>query len=330
MVERIAESPKENFERGLLTVDIPDLGSKIQGKVRDIWVTSDKGLRVMVTTDRQSAYDRMICTVPGKGAVLNLMSAWWFGKTKDFAPNHFIAAPHPNVLIARQAEVTIPVEVVWRAYMARSSTSTSVYYNYVNLGRREIYGIKFPEGLRANEEFGNPILTPTTKAETGHDIELTDKEAREIADKASIPGTWWRIKRMSEALFAYGAHIFRQKGLFLVDTKYEIGIDKDGKVMIIDELHTSDSSRIWLKLTYKERFNKGENPDTYDKEILRRWLAENGFRGEGTVPVVPQEVIGQMAGAYRMPYEMVTGNKLSDLKNNPYDIKEVILNYLNK
>lgn len=322
-------APSENFSRGLLEVTLPSgFGPRTQGKVREIWVRD--GVRIMVTTDRQSAYDRMICTIPGKGEALNMTSAWWFEETKEFAPNHAIAVPHPNVLIAKQAAATIPVEIIWRAYMAKSATLTSVYFNYADRGRRSIYGINFPEGLRANQEFpGGPILTPSTRGEI-HDEEMTEEKAHEIADKIGGSGTWERIRLMTERLFIYGSNTLKQKGLILVDTKYEIGIDQDGQPMIIDEEHTSDSSRIWLESSYQEKFEKGENPETYDKEILRRWLAEHGFRGEGIVPIVPDGIIDQMASAYEVPYYALTGQRLPTPTSDSQEIQNAILQYFNQ
>ena len=322
-------SPSENFSKGLLEVTLPsEFGPRTQGKVRDIWIRD--GVRIMVTTDRQSAYDRMICTIPGKGEALNMTSAWWFEKTEGLAPNHLIAVPHPNVLIAKQAAATIPVEVVWRAYMAKSYSSTSVYFNYAERGRRNICGINFPDGLCANEQFPKPVLAPTTKADSGHDEELDDDAASDIADKVGGRGTWRKIKTMTESLFAYGSHVLRQKGLILVDTKYEIGIDQDGHLMVIDEQHTPDSSRIWLASSYQEQFEKGENPETYDKEILRRWLAEHDFRGEGMVPIIPDGVIDQMASAYEVPYYALTGQHFSASTSGSQEIQNAILQYLNQ
>jgi len=322
-------APSENFSRGLLEVTLPsEFGPRTQGKVRDIWVRD--GVRIMATTDRQSAYDRMICTIPGKGEALNMTSAWWFEKTEGFASNHLIAVPHPNVLIAKQAAAAIPVEVVWRAYMAKSSTPTSVYFNYMKKGRRDIYGIRFPDDLRANQEFPmGPVLTPSTRGEI-HDEEMTEDDAREIADKIGGSGTWERIRLMTESLFAYGSHTLKQKGLILVDTKYEIGIDHDGQLMVIDELHTPDSSRIWLASSYQEQFEKGENPETYDKEILRRWLAEHDFRGEGMVPIVPDGVIDQMASAYQVPYYALAGQRFSTSTSGSQEIQSAILQYFNQ
>lgn len=336
----IADAPKENFSRGLLQVEMPEFGTPIRGKVRDIWIIDVQGqqVRIMVTTDRQSAYDRLICTVPGKGQVLNLLSEYWFENTRDIIPNHMIAVAHPNVIIARQAQDTLPVEVVLRRYMARSSTTTSVYHNYVDRQRREIYGIKFPEGLRANEEFPmGTVLTPTTKAEAGHDEELTDEQALEIVDGKLGDGTWVKAKTAAIALFERARENCLRKGLILVDTKYEFGIDQAGNLMLIDEVHTPDSSRFWLAETYEQRFKKGETPDTFDKEILRRWLSEMGFRGEGRVPTVDPKIIDQVATAYVVPYRMITGKELPNQYPNttqqvsisdPSVIEESIFFYL--
>lgn len=304
------ETPIENSSRGLFQVEIPELGIPIKGKVRDSWVIGEDA-RLMVTTDRQSAYDRHICTVPGKGRVLNLLSAYWFENTQDIVPNHMIAVPHPNVLLARQAQITLPVEIVLRRYMAKSSTTTSVYHNYADRERREIYGIKFPEGLQPNQEFPmGTILTPTTKAESGHDQKLTDAQACEIVDSKLGGGTWNRAKTAAHAIFERARTHCIDRGLILVDTKYEFGLDRKGNLMLIDEIHTPDSSRFWLAETYEERFRGGKTPDTFDKEILRRWLAEQGFKGEGQVPKVDTEIIDKMAEAYTVPYKMVTGRDL--------------------
>lgn len=319
----IGDTPRENFLRGMLQVDLPEFGIPTRGKVRDIWVVGegDSQARVMVTTDRQSAYDRLICTVPGKGQVLNLTSAYWFEQTQDIVPNHMISVPHPNVLIARQARATLPVEVVLRRYMAKSSTTTSVYHNYANLGRREIYGLQFPEGLQANQEFPmGTILTPTTKAEAGHDEELTDEKAREIVDGKLGDGVWDKAKDAAFAVFERARKLCLNKGLILVDTKYEFGLDKDGNLMLIDEIHTPDSSRFWLAQTYEKKLSEGQTPDTFDKEILRRWLAENGFKGDGPVPKVDPEIIDAMAKAYAVPFTMITGK---ELPSEPFDISKI-------
>lgn len=325
----IKDAPAENFRNGILEVDLPaEFGQRRQGKVRDIWVRDGK--RITVTTDRTSAFDRLICTVPSKGAILNSTSVWWFNKTQSIIPDHVIDAPHPNVLIASQALEVIPVEVVVREYMAKSATSTSVYHKYVNEGQRKIYGIDFPNGLRANQRFPmGPILTPTTKADEGHDLELDEDGARELADKKGGEGTWEKIKKVSERLFTLGSAVFIQKGLILVDTKYEFGIDKDGNLMLIDEIHTSDSSRLWKADTYRERLEGGKNPQPYDKEILRRWLKDNGFTGEGPVPVVRPRVIAHMSRAYKIPFFLLTGINMGESRSSQ-EIRDAIANYFER
>ena len=316
-------TPEENFSRGLLQVDIPELGDPIRGKVRDSWVIphGDAQARLMVTTDRQSAYDRIICTIPGKGQVLNLFSAYWFERTEDIIPNHVIDIPHPNVIVAREAEKTLPVEVVLRRYMARSSTTTSVYHNYADRGRRTVYGLEFPDGLGPNEEFPmGTILTPTTKAEAGlHDEEMTDMQAADVVDGQLGAGVWERTKKAAHALFERGREHYLEKGLLLVDTKYEFGLDKNGDVMLIDEVHTPESSRLWLARTYEDRMREGRAPDMFDKEILRRWLVERGFRGDGSVPRVDAEIVDKMAEAYTFPYTLVTGRDLPESSVTVYD-----------
>lgn len=332
----IERSPRENFSAGLLTIeDLPGFGPPTsRGKVRDIWVMEHsryRQVRVMLTTGRTSAYDQLICTVPGKGQVLNLLSAFWFRRTRDLIPNHLLAVPYPNVMITRQAQEMLPVEVVLRRYMARSSTSTSVFHNYVEKGRREIYGIRFPDGLQPNQELPmGTILTPTTKATTGHDLELTDEQARGIVDLKLGEGTWARASEAALAVFDRAYDYHQKRGLILVDTKYEMGIDAGGQLMLIDEIHTPDSSRFWLAASYEQRMAKGENPESSDKEILRRWLAERGFRGEGPVPEVDPAVIRQMSEAYQQPYRMITGQNLPFPQYDPRTISESIARALER
>ncbi len=314
------DAPSENYARGLKSIEIPQLGEAKRGKVRDSWIIGDK--RVMVTTDRTSAYDRAICTVPGKGAVLNKLSEFWFQETADIIPNHVISVPHPNVLVARQAKRTLPVELVLRRYMAKSSSPTSVFSQYKE-GKRIIYGIKFPDELVPNQEFPmGTIVTPTTKAEYGkRDLPLTDAEAKKIVDSENGKGTWKKVVKAALQIFERGRERAAKAGLILVDTKYEFGIDLDDKLMLIDEVHTPDSSRYWLSDTYQKRFKSGETPDTFDKEILRRWLSENGFEGNGDVPKVDPKVIDQMSEAYKVPYKKLAGKKL---KESPVDSKTII------
>lgn len=316
--------PPENFKNGIVTVDLtPGFGPKTSGKVRDIWVRDNE--RITVTTDRTSAFDKLICTVSSKGAILNKTSEWWFDKTQGIIPNHMISTPHVNVLISQQAE-PVPVEMIVRAFMAKSYTSTSLYYNYFELGRRRIYGIDFSDNISPNEILPTgPVVTPTTKADQGHDLELDEDAAREIADKFGGKGTWEKMKNASKKLFDFGSHVFARHELILADTKYEFGIDRNGQVILIDEIHTSDSSRIWRGDTYGFK----PEPEGWDKEILRRWLSEQGFRGDGPVPKVDPAIIRQMSAAYEAPYFLITGNSMGN--SRPVDeISQAIINYYSK
>ena len=308
--------PPANLKYGLASFAMPEWGSPIRGKVRESWVREHDGrsVRVMVTTDRKSAFDRIVATAPDGGRVLNLLSAFWFEKTRHIIPNHMIDIPHPNVLIAEQVDITLPVELVLRRYMAKSSTSTSVYQNYME-GKRNIYGVDFPDDLRANEAFpealgkGGVIVTPTTKAGEGeHDQELNDEQARSIVDARCGAGTWDKAKRGCLEVFLHAADWLEKQGVILADTKIEMGI-KDGRLMIIDELFTPDSSRFWLKSTYEQRLRAGQNPETFDKELLRGVLVQKGFTGEGSVPVIEQEAIERLSVVYREIFRRITSNE---------------------
>lgn len=323
--------PAQNFEDGLLEVDIPELGPATRRKVRDIWsIDGDQPSIIMVTTDRLSAYDRITCTVPNKGKVLNLLSGWWFKRTSDIIPNHVRDVPHPNVVIAEPAKAKLSVEMVIRAYMSRASTSTSIFHNYVNLRRREIYGIRFPDGILPNEEFPmGAIVTPTTKAKEGHhDEEITDEQALELVDSELGDGVWSAAKNAALALFQRGREISLENGLILVDTKYEFGLDRNGNLMLIDEIHTPDSSRYWLAESYQDRLSRGEDPQNFDKELVRKWLAFHGFTGEGPVPVIDRSVIDEVSEAYTVPYRMLTGRELPLIPSTNQSIKQAVLSAL--
>lgn len=248
-----------------------------------------------------------------------------------------IAVIHPNVLIALQAKETIPIEFVVRDYMAKSDTTSSVYHHYFNLGERKIYGIEFPDALVANQKLPmGSIVTPTTKAVSGHDEVLTNEEARDRLDSRFGRGAYAKAQMVSLRLFNSGVRHHKERGLILADTKYEFGIDENGQLMLIDEIHTPDSSRLWLSETYQQKFEAGENPDKFDKDILRQWLAENGFRGEEgkRVPVVDTAIIDQMALAYEAPYRMITGKNLPETPTDPLElereIQQAVYKYYNK
>jgi phosphoribosylaminoimidazole-succinocarboxamide synthase len=286
----------------LKTIDIPELGKKLQGKVRDFYILPDK--RVIITTDRQSAFDVILGHIPFKGSVLNLLAAFWFDQTKKIVPNHVISIPDPNVTIAKNC-VGIPVEMVVRGYIS-GVTNTSIWGSYEK-GERTIYGLKFPEGLRKNQKLPAPVITPTTHAEKGaHDERLTREEiiSRKIVDKK----LYEEMEKAAYALFDYGSKLCGEKGLILVDTKYEFGL-YNGELTLIDEIHTPDSSRFWVKDTYESRFAKGEEPENYDKEFLRLWYTNKGYKGDGTQPEMSEELIVALANRYIDVAEKITGKK---------------------
>ncbi len=278
------------------------LPGKESGKVRDWYLLAD-GTRLMVTTDRLSAFDRVLAAVPYKGQVLNQLSAWWFDATRDIIDNHLISVPDPNALIAREVE-PLPVEVIVRGYIT-GVTTTALWYRY-SLGERNIYGYDFPDGLTKNQKLPEAIITPTTKGGvTGHDERLT---CAEVTGKGYLdPGTWETVRRAALALFARGQEKAAASGLILVDTKYEFGRDRDGKIVLIDEVHTPDSSRFWKLESYATRLAAGLEPELFDKEYVRMVYAELGYRGEGDVPEVPESVWETTSSLYRTIYEKLTG-----------------------
>lgn len=307
----------------LETLDLPEsFGQKDNGKVRDFWRLPD-GRRVMVTTDRQSAFDRLVCLTPGKGRQLNMLSAFWFEKTADIVPNHMLALLHPNVMICKECEI-IPVEMVVRAYIT-GSTDTSLWKNYHD-GTPVYRWLGLPSGLRKNEKLPWLAFTPTTKAGEGqHDKPIEPLEAAEDLGK-----TYWELERVAGALFERASEIYGQAGLILVDTKFEFGKDEDGRLTLVDELFTPDSSRIWLAETYEERFSRGEEPESLDKEFLRLWLRSQGFSGDGPVPQVPSEITNRLAALYAEPYKRLTGKDLSNVDSSPEAIKTAIFDYFGK
>lgn len=304
----------ENIPNVLKTVDLSGFGEKHQGKVRDIYVfgnnapshkASEGRRRLFITTDRQSAFDKVLGFIPFKGQVLTAISEFWFEKTKDIVQNHLISVSDPNVLLVRECKL-IPIEMVVRGYIT-GVTDTSIWGSYEK-GERVIYGLKFPEGLKKNQKLPEYVITPTTKADLGlHDERLTEKEILE--KKIVSPKIWKQMKEVSLALFSRGQKIADKAGMILVDTKYEFGLDEKGELILIDEIHTPDSSRYWVKETYKKRFSAGAEPESYDKEPLRIWFKEHGYKGEGKIPKMPPEFLAKMSTLYMSIYEKITGNK---------------------
>jgi phosphoribosylaminoimidazole-succinocarboxamide synthase len=273
------------------------LGAERRGKVRDSYV--EEGIRTIVTTDRQSAFDRVLGTIPFKGQALNEIANFWFAATADIVGNHLLEAPDPNVVRARECEV-VALEFVVRAYIT-GVTKTSLWFNYEQ-GRREVAGNQLREGLRKNERLPQPILTPTTKFEE-HDRNVSRAEA--VEEGLITEALFDRIAALSFALFARGSEVAAARGLILVDTKYEFGL-VDGEIVLIDEVHTPDSSRFWYADTYDELFAAGKDQRALDKEPLREWLAERGFRGDGPTPAIPDGVRVATASRYIALAEEIT------------------------
>jgi phosphoribosylaminoimidazole-succinocarboxamide synthase len=275
-----------------------------RGKVRDNYSLGD-GRRLIVTTDRLSAFDQILAFVPFKGQVLTELAAWWFDHTSDVIPNHLIAVPDANVMLVREAQ-TLPVEMVVRGFLT-GVTGTSLWTMYQR-GERHMYGHTFPEGLRKNIPLPQAVITPTTKADHGaHDAPLAPEEV--VAQGLVSAELWGQMQDCALALFARGQELAAQSGLILVDTKYEFGVDPAGNLMLIDEIHTPDSSRYWRASTYEERLKNGLEPENFDKEYLRLWFSDHGYRGEGEPPSLPGDIVVEAGTRYIRVYEGLTGRK---------------------
>ncbi len=281
---------------------IPELPNHYRGKVRDNFDLAD-GRRIIVATDRLSAFDRILTAIPFKGAALTQIARFWFDVTRDICPNHVIEYPDPNVVVCRRLDI-LPVEIVVRDYLA-GTTATSIWSMY-KAGRREMYGIRFPDGLRENQKLPQTVITPTTKAfDAGHDAELAPAE---IVGRGLLTAEQWRVvSDYALALFARGRDIAAQRGLILVDTKYEFGLDGDGKIVLADEIHTPDSSRYWSRASYERRMAAGQPPERLDKDLVRSWVAERCDPYKDPIPEIPAEIIQAAAAAYIAVCEIITG-----------------------
>jgi len=283
------------------TIELP-LDDRRLGKVR-VSYAFGPGQRIFVTTDRLSAFDRIIARVPYKGQVLNQLAAWWFEQTADIVANHVVGVPDPNVLIARAAQ-PLTVEVVVRGHIT-GVTDTALWTQYA-AGARRIYGHDFPEGLQKNTALPEPIITPTTKGEMGeHDVPLDIDDV--VAGGHVDAGVWEQVSSAALEVFERGREQAAAAGLILADTKYEFGIDAAGDIMLIDEMHTPDSSRYWVADSYEERLAAGREPVSLDKEVVRRALADVGYTGEGDVPTLDPSVWEQTSARYIEIYERLTG-----------------------
>ncbi|MFB1481425.1 phosphoribosylaminoimidazolesuccinocarboxamide synthase [Corallococcus sp. RDP092CA] len=285
----------------LRQTDLPSLGTPYKGKVRDTYRKGDT--LILVTSDRLSAFDHVLTTIPFKGEVLNRLAAFWFDRTKHIVPNHVLDVPDPNVTVARACQ-PFSVEVVVRGYL-----TGSLWRDYEK-GTHTAYGVPFAEGLRKDSAFETPILTPSTKAEYGqHDEPISEAEL--LSRGLATPRDWARITEAARGLFLEGQKWARTRGLILVDTKYEFGKVGD-ELYVIDEMHTPDSSRYWVADEYASRFAKGEDQKMLDKENIRQWLIrERNFSGHGAVPAIPDDVRVDLATKYVAAYERITGTSLA-------------------
>jgi phosphoribosylaminoimidazole-succinocarboxamide synthase len=295
MSSEVAMDPFRDIE-----LPLPD---RRAGKVRVSFALGDRH-RLFVTTDRLSAFDRIVAGVPYKGQVLNQLSAWWFEETADVVANHVVAVPDPNVLVARAAS-PLAVEVVVRGYIT-GVTSTSLWRQY-DEGARTIYGYDFPDGLQKNSALPEPLITPTTKPPAGSPVHDEPLTCAEVVDRQLVEVELWdRVMAAALDVFERGQQLAGKAGLILADTKYEFGLGTDGELLLIDEVHTPDSSRFWVAATYEERLANGEEPESLDKEVVRRALADAGYRGDGDPPDLPAEVWAETTARYVDAYERLT------------------------
>lgn len=302
----------EALKKPLAETNFPTLGRKYAGKVRDCYTTED-GRRILIVTDRISAFDRSLGVLPLKGQILNSVARFWFEQTKHLVPNHVLEVPDPNVMVAMEC-TPLPVEMVLRGYLT-GTTSTSIWRHY-EAGVREFCGHRLPEGMRKHQKLDKILLTPSTKAAHGdHDVSASREE---ILALTGMPAADFdAAARMAMDLFREGQRISAERGLILVDTKYEFGKTRDGRIVVIDEIHTPDSSRFWFTNTYEERFQAGKNPDSFDKDFLRRWLSEHGFSGDGPVPEVPASVRVEASLRYLGAVETLIGKPFEPNLEDP-------------
>ncbi|HTR50909.1 MAG TPA: phosphoribosylaminoimidazolesuccinocarboxamide synthase [Kofleriaceae bacterium] len=287
---------------------------RYDGKVRDCFIDAARGERVIVVTDRLSAFDAVVGTIPFKGQVLNQLAEFWFEHTKSLAANHMLRVPDPNVMIVKEC-TPLPVELVMRAYLT-GVTSTSIWKAY-EAGARTFCGHALPDGMTKNQPLPHPILTPSTKAGKGdHDVSVSRDEL--LAMGRIEAGLFDRAAALAAKLFAAGQAHAAKQGLILADTKYEMGVDAGGQLVVIDEIHTPDSSRYWYAADYEARLASGEEPRSLDKEFVRRWLAnEAKWTGDGPPPVMPPEIRVEAAKRYIASFELVTGRKFAPDTREP-------------
>lgn len=291
-----------NIDNVLVDATFPEFPGHSRGKVRDSYDLAD-GRRIIIATDRQSAFDQVLAAVPFKGQVLTQTARFWFEQTADIVANHVIEYPDPNVVVCRTLAI-LPVEIVVRDYLT-GSTATSIWPMY-QAGRRTMYGLTLPDGLTKNQKLPETILTPTTKAAAGaHDMPISAAEI--IAGGLMSEREWAEVAETALALFARGREVAARNGLILVDTKYEFGRDGEGRILLADEIHTPDSSRYWKRETYEQRWRAGEEPESLDKEFLRLWITARCDPYREPIPPIPPDTLINFSARYISLYEQVTG-----------------------
>ncbi|MBZ9677389.1 phosphoribosylaminoimidazolesuccinocarboxamide synthase [Mesorhizobium sp. ES1-1] len=281
---------------------IPELPNRYSGKVRENYDLPD-GRRIIIATDRISAFDVILTSIPFKGEILTQIARYWFEETADICPNHVLDYPDPNVVVGTRLEI-LPVEIVVRGYLA-GTTSTSILTKYRN-GERTMYGTTLPDGLRANEKLREAIITPTSKAFDGnHDEPLSEAEI--LSQGLLTPEQWQTVSTYALQLFARGQWRAAERGLILADTKYEFGVDKDGTIVLADEIHTPDSSRYWIAASYQQALESGARPESFDKDFIRSWVSAQCDPYKDPIPSIPDEIVEQASRVYARAYEAITG-----------------------
>ena len=293
-----AETIKINLKNTVNETDFPGLGEKYRGKVRDNYTNEAKKERIIVVTDRISAFDVVLGTIPFKGQVLNQLAEFWFEETKDVAKSHFISCPDPNIMVVRLCE-TFPVEVIVRNYI------TGSLWREYDKGE-DNYGLGLPAGLTKDQKLDKPILTPSSKADTGHDMPMKREDVVKLVPEEKYA----RMEETALKLFERGSQLAADRGLILVDTKYEFG-ENDGEILVIDEIHTPDSSRFWVSESYDELYAAGKDQQMLDKEFIRQWLIkEKNYMGDGEAPQIDDEIIVSAAQKYMDLFKRITGKEI--------------------
>ncbi|MDP3277088.1 MAG: phosphoribosylaminoimidazolesuccinocarboxamide synthase [Deltaproteobacteria bacterium] len=315
---------REALKIPLADTDLVGLGPKYEGKVRDNYLVGN-GRRILVTTDRISAFDRVLGTLPLKGQILNRLASYWFELTRGICPNHLIATPDPNVMVAIACE-PLPLEVVVRAYLT-GVTSTSIWTAY-SQGHRSFCGHALPEGLAKNDPLPSPIVTPSTKAaKGGHDESVSGESL--VQSGVISQADFDLVEQLALRVFAFGQAHCRDRGLILADTKYEFGRTPDGQIVLMDEMHTPDSSRFWFAESYAARVHEGLEPESFDKEFVRRWLVAQGFAGEGPIPTIPDDIRVEASQRYLQAFERISGlSFVADLREPQARIQQALASYV--